>query len=161
MRAYTRICEHIRVYAGIDAYMRAYTRICEHIRVYASIYVYMRAYRRICVRIRVYASIYAYVRAYKRICRCFATRKCDDAGATLKLRHLVTPEPFLSDAAASHTNDTPFGHWDTLPPLTVAPPRAAHTYTSAPQGRGTDACASAAARGTDVSVARPRHRRMR
>ena len=27
--------------------------------------------------------------------------------------------PFLSDAAASHTNETPFGHWDNLPPLTV------------------------------------------
>ena len=59
--------------------------------------------------------------AYTRICRCFASRKCDDAAATLKLGHLVTPGPFLSDAAASHTNETPFGHWDTLPPLTVGP----------------------------------------
>ena len=66
------------------------------------------------------ARIYAYMRAYARICSCVASRKCDDAAATLKLGHLVTPGPFLSDAAASHTNETPFGHWDTLPPLTVA-----------------------------------------
>ena len=65
------------------------------------------------------ARIYAYMRAYARICSCVASRKCDDAAATLKLGHLVTPGPFLSDAAASHTNETPFGHWDTLPPLTV------------------------------------------
>ena len=59
------------------------------------------------------------MRAYARICSCVASRKCDDAAATLKLGHLVTPGPFLSDAAGSHTNETPFGHWDTLPPLTV------------------------------------------
>ena len=39
-----------------------------------------------------------------------------DAAATLKLGHLVKPGPFLSDAAAAHTNETPLGHWDTLPP---------------------------------------------
>ena len=119
MHAYTRICAHIRVNARTYAYMRAYTRICAHIRVYASIYAYMRAYTRICEHMRVYASIYAYMRAYTRICKCFASRKCDDAAATLKLGHLVTPWPFLSDAAASHTNETPCGYWDTLPPLTA------------------------------------------
>ena len=75
----------------------------------------MRAYLGVVSNRRVYAHIYAYVRAYTR----FASRKCDDAAATLKLGHLVTPGPFLSDAAASHTNQTPFGHWDTLPPLSV------------------------------------------
>ncbi len=79
----------------------------------------MRAYTLICTHVRVYASIYAHMLAYTRICMCFASRKCDDAAATLKSGHLVTPGLFLSDAAASHTNETPFGHWDTLPPLTV------------------------------------------
>ena len=94
-----------------------------HIRVYARVYAYMRAYTRICAHIRVYASVNAYMRAYTRICRCFASRKCDDAAATLKLGHLVRPGPFLSDPAASHTDETPFGLWDTLPPLTVPPHR--------------------------------------
>ena len=38
---------------------------------------------------------------------------CNDAAATLKLAHLGTPR-FLSDAAASHTNEAPAGSWDTL-----------------------------------------------
>ena len=67
------------------------------------------------------ARIYAYMRAYARICSCVASRKCDDAAATLKLGHLVTPGPFLSDAAASHPNATPAAPWDALPPVTVAP----------------------------------------
>ena len=81
MRAGTRICEYIRVYArtyaymraytvyaSIYAYMRAYTRTCAHIRVYASIYAYMRAHTRICAHIRVYARIYAHMLVYTRIC---------------------------------------------------------------------------------------------
>ena len=39
---------------------------------------------------------------------------CNDATATLKLAHLGTPERFLSDAGASHTNEAPTGSLDTL-----------------------------------------------
>ena len=54
------------------------------------------------------------MRTYTRICRCFASRKCDEAAATLKLGHLVAPGPFLTDAAVSHTNEAPAGAWDAL-----------------------------------------------
>ena len=43
----------------------------------------------------------------------------NDVAARLNLARLVTPARVLSDAAAFHTNETPFDHWDTLPPLTV------------------------------------------
>ena len=68
MRAYVRMCPHIRVYACVCASVLALTRTCVHMRVYARIYAYMRLYACICVNIRVYARMYAYVLAFARVC---------------------------------------------------------------------------------------------
>jgi hypothetical protein len=50
------ICNHICIYASINAYVVAYIRICQHICIYATIYAYMLAYMDICNHICIYAS---------------------------------------------------------------------------------------------------------